>query len=96
MNLHRKYIKINDKNVEKVINYVYSKGYSWIDSYYNIDDAINFYNLHKYNFIVLSNNVFGFMNDVSELKLKEHNIQKYLREEKLKRILKTKCLLKSK
>ena len=79
------------------MNFLYSKGFTWIDSSYDINDAILFYHRNNYDKIFLARDKkFGFANDLDEIKCEEINFNLLLREDKLKRILKTKFSPKTK
>jgi len=91
MNLEKTYIKINKSTVEYTLKFIYKEGYGWTAENYTINYAMSFFELHNYNYVVLfKNKFFTFGNEINfDIKsYKQFNINKYLREEKLKRILK--------
>jgi len=98
MNLTGKYIEIDKNNAKYIITLLYSKNFSWtlsgnlVDTLNSYHSFININNKKSYiNFI--SSNTFIFLL-YKPLGCNYFDINKLLREYKLKRILKTKYLLK--
>jgi len=92
MNLDGKYIKLDSNNVESVIKFIYKNGYNWIyEDKTKIDvvlkTAIHNINVRNYTYIMFNCNSFYFQWMV-EKNFEFFDINKYLREYKLKRILK--------
>ena len=89
MNLEGKYIEINENNVKQIITFLYSKGYTW-DRGERLKSTLTTYNIcfndHKY-IKFISDKEFLF-SDYPSNYYNCININKYFREEKLKRILK--------
>ena len=99
MNLRGKYIEINENNVEYIINLLYSKGYKWSITGNNDLEIVllnykHYINKDKKSYMRFAYNSF-FVFDINPPNNQEYyNINKYLREEKLKRILKSNQLPK--
>jgi len=96
MNLDRKYIEINKKNATEVITFLYNKHYFW--DLYNVPDfdftltsTKNHFddNYNKILYIVFHGNGFEFTSYKPNI-CEYVNIKHLIRENKLKRILKTK------
>ena len=99
MNLIGKYIEINIINFKSVLNYLHNENYIWGDNYVyyskeSIDEITKYVkNNTKHNkktLIKFKETSFLFSSNVRDIEDFEYlNINIFLREEKLKRILKS-------
>jgi len=93
MNLEGKYTIIDLNNINTVIAFLYREGYNWANNDINLNDTIRELKeiIEKSNEIIYiklrSNKKFWFTIDIPQ-KLTYFDINKLLREYKLKRILK--------
>jgi len=91
MDLVGKYIQLTPQNYKTIIVFLYSKGYHWGDGKIDMNSSIDEMKLHmeSYSNLYLTIRKDAFYVYPYELDPLEYtNINKYLREEKLKRILK--------
>jgi len=93
--LCNKYIEINRNNAEYVLKIIYSKGYKWTSALYNINQTMNYYKLTVCKYIKLyDDGIFTLANTINDVnylkKFEEFNVNILMREDKLKRILKSK------
>jgi len=93
MNLNGYYIEINRNNVESIIKILYGKGYFWSVLKHDLNETLFRYSSHinlykKSHIIFYDTNVFYFETIIVEEKYKFFDINKLIREYKLKRILK--------
>jgi len=94
MNLAGKYIIFNKNNTETIVKFLYSKGYSWASTIgHDLEQTLEVFkmtmdNCYEEKYIQFKNNLFYFNNQIPPLKY--INIKLLIREDKLKRILKTK------
>ena len=93
MNLGGKYIKINTNNVKNIICFLYSEGYKWSAYKHDLDYTLewyyhgNYFNSDGTSYVLFHDeNIFVFNDNSASYEY--FNIHKYLRDEKLKRILK--------
>jgi len=91
MNLNGKYIEINKNNAEYIIKFLYSNGHEWTIGT-NLIDTLNnykeFIDVNKVSYIRIDYNQFIFLNYKPDDRYTYFNINKLIREKKLKRILK--------
>ena len=103
MNLQNKYTTININNVKFVITFLYNNGYVWANNQYydpelNVDGMISYTkrSMSRSNnryYIHFNENVYYSRWDIPKNKSYiDFNV--VFREDKLKRILNTKCLIK--
>ena len=90
MKLNKKYLSINIKNIKKTIEYLYKLGYHWtesLDCEFTIDASTRWmYDNGGFLYIIFNKKTFSFVEEKPN-KI-EIDIITYLRESKLKRILK--------
>ena len=92
MNLDGKYIKLDSNNVESVIKLLYDNGHCWLygvvtDLESTIKMAIRNIKERNYTYLIFVGETF-FFQSIIEDNIEFFDINKYLREYKLKRILK--------
>jgi len=88
MNLEGKYIIIDKKNYKQVIPFLYREGFSNFDKFY-VESVTKYLNNNNILYVRMSgNNIYSYFNKVSIENYDFVDINKYLREEKLKHILK--------
>jgi len=96
MNLNGKYIKVDNNNIRYIIKFLYNNGYQWNDYEYKFNQIIDKINIsmssgwpykwiHIYEKSIFCLNRFDPSNPTDD---EIFDIMPYIREQKLKRILK--------
>ena len=93
MNLEGKYIEIDKNIAERVIRFLYCKGYNWgfykQELEYTIDNYMEYFNVNEKSFIEFyGDNIFVFRGPQPRDRNNFINIILYMRKNKLNRILK--------